>query len=349
MGQTFPLSLCALWFFLEHWAFDSNSVTLEMRLSAFPRTCCFVFDCCELSMLKIRLRCKLNVCSDFFLRLSLDMCGHFLTFLVYQWFVNILVFNIWFLKEETGKKNVRGVKKGTASLFFKMYLLLYGCLGLCCCLWTFIAWAGATFSWGARTSHGGGFSCCGPQALGAWALVVVVHGLSCSVACGIFLEQGLNPCPLHWQADSHPLYHQGCLGCVCILSCFICVWLCVTAWTIAHQAPLSMGFPRQECWSGLPHPPLGDLPNPVIEPTFLMSPTLAGGFLTTSATWEAWGPTSLYLWEVTLARGGGACISERRCSNNGCPPLCLQLWSEGVISDQITDARYLEDEFFYST
>ena len=40
----------------------------------------------------------------FFLHLSLDMCGHFLIFLVYQWFVNILVFNIWFLKEETGKK-----------------------------------------------------------------------------------------------------------------------------------------------------------------------------------------------------------------------------------------------------
>ena len=48
-----------------------------------------------------------------------------------------------------------------------------------------------------------------------------------------------------------------------------------------------MGFSRQECWSGLPCPPPGDLPDPGIEPTSLMSPALAGGFLTTTATWEA--------------------------------------------------------------
>ena len=39
--------------------------------------------------------------------------------------------------------------------------------------------------------------------------VVVVHGPSCSAACGIFPDQGLNPCPLHWQADSQPLRHRG--------------------------------------------------------------------------------------------------------------------------------------------
>ena len=39
--------------------------------------------------------------------------------------------------------------------------------------------------------------------------VVVAHRLSCSAACGIFLDQGSNPCPLHWQADSQPLRHQG--------------------------------------------------------------------------------------------------------------------------------------------
>ena len=38
---------------------------------------------------------------------------------------------------------------------------------------------------------------------------VVAHGPSCSVACGIFPDQGSNPCPLHWQADSQPLRHQG--------------------------------------------------------------------------------------------------------------------------------------------
>ena len=39
--------------------------------------------------------------------------------------------------------------------------------------------------------------------------VVVAHGLSCSVACGIFPDQGSNPYPLHWQADSQPLDHEG--------------------------------------------------------------------------------------------------------------------------------------------
>ena len=39
--------------------------------------------------------------------------------------------------------------------------------------------------------------------------VIVAHGLSCSAACGIFPDQGSNPCPLHWQADSKPLRHQG--------------------------------------------------------------------------------------------------------------------------------------------
>ena len=39
--------------------------------------------------------------------------------------------------------------------------------------------------------------------------VIVAHGPSCSTACGIFPDQGLNPCPLHWQADSQPLCHQG--------------------------------------------------------------------------------------------------------------------------------------------
>ena len=52
-------------------------------------------------------------------------------------------------------------------------------------------------------------------------------------------------------------------------------------------APLFVGFSRQEYWSGLPCPPPGDLPNPGIEPMSLRSPVLAGGFFTTSTTWEA--------------------------------------------------------------
>ena len=61
--------------------------------------------------------------------------------------------------------------------------------------------------------------------------------------------------------------------CVCVCVC-VCSQKCLTLatlWTVAHQAPLSMGFPRQEYWSGLPFPPPGDLPHPGIE---LTSPAL---------------------------------------------------------------------------
>ena len=58
-------------------------------------------------------------------------------------------------------------------------------------------------------------------------------------------------------------------------------------WTIAQQAPLSMGFSRQEYLSGLPCPTPGHLPDTGIEPESLRSPSLAGGFLTANAAWEA--------------------------------------------------------------
>ena len=77
------------------------------------------------------------------------------------------------------------------------------------------------------------------------------------------------------------------LLCACTLSRFSHVQFSVTPWTIAHQAPPSMGFSRQKYWSGLPCPPPGDLPDPEIEPLSLMSSALAGGFFTSSATWEA--------------------------------------------------------------
>ena len=73
-----------------------------------------------------------------------------------------------------------------------------------------------------------------------------------------------------------------------------CVWVSlsvmsdsVTPWTLACQAPLSMGFSRQEYWSRLPCPPPGDLPSPGIKFTCLTSPALAGVFFATSVTWEA--------------------------------------------------------------
>ena len=61
----------------------------------------------------------------------------------------------------------------------------------------------------------------------------------------------------------------------------------MTLWTVARLAPLSMGFSRQECWSGWSCPPPGELPYPRIKPTSLISPALAGGFFTTNATREA--------------------------------------------------------------
>ena len=69
-----------------------------------------------------------------------------------------------------------------------------------------------------------------------------------------------------------------------VLSQFSRVQLFATLWTIAHQAPLSMGFSRQEYWSELPCTSAGDLPDPGIKRVSLMSPALAGVFFTTSTT-----------------------------------------------------------------
>jgi len=63
--------------------------------------------------------------------------------------------------------------------------------------------------------------------------------------------------------------------------------LFATPWTVTYQVPLSLGFSRQEYWSGLPCLQQGTLPNPGIKPTSLTSPAWAGSFFTTSATWEA--------------------------------------------------------------
>ena len=68
--------------------------------------------------------------------------------------------------------------------------------------------------------------------------------------------------------------------------------LFVTPRTTACQAPLSMEFSRQEYWSGLPFPPLGDLPDSGIEPASLVSPVLAGRFFTSVPTWN---PNFIYI------------------------------------------------------
>ena len=60
------------------------------------------------------------------------------------------------------------------------------------------------------------------------------------------------------------------------------IQLCETPWTVAHKAPLSIEFLRQEYWNGLPLPSAGDLPTPGTEPMFLMFATLAGNYLVPS-------------------------------------------------------------------
>ena len=66
-------------------------------------------------------------------------------------------------------------------------------------------------------------------------------------------------------------------GNACVVSHFSRVRLCSTAWTVARQVPLSVGFSRQEYWSELPCLSPEDLPSPGVKPVSLMSPALAGG------------------------------------------------------------------------
>ena len=93
-----------------------------------------------------------------------------------------------------------------------------------------------------------------------------------------------------------------------MLDFFSRLQLFVILWTLAFQAPLFMGFSRQEYWSGLPCPPPGDLPDPGIKPVSLACPGLARGFFTTSATWDA--PST--------------CLSSVQFSSvtQSCPTLC---------------------------
>ena len=74
---------------------------------------------------------------------------------------------------------------------------------------------------------------------------------------------------------------------MCTCTCLLVSDSFETPWTVVYQPPLSLGFCRQECRSGLPFPSPGDLPDPGIEPVSLVSPAWASGFFTTSASWEA--------------------------------------------------------------
>ena len=109
-------------------------------------------------------------------------------------FFTFLLFNI-------GKIYVLWCFVDNMLRILKSYLFL-AMLGLHCSARAFSRYReqGLLSSFSARASHCSGFSCCG--ALGAWAAVAVVHGLSYPSACGIFPEQGSNLCPLHCKVDS---------------------------------------------------------------------------------------------------------------------------------------------------
>ena len=120
---------------------------------------------------------------------------------------NTDMYSITFL----GDPNYANVLCSATDFFFLINLFIYfGCAGssfLCegfLQLWQ----ARATVHRGARASHYRGLLLwnTGSRCTGS---VVVVHRPSCSAACGIFPDQGSNPCPLNWQADSQPLRHQG--------------------------------------------------------------------------------------------------------------------------------------------
>ena len=116
------------------------------------------------------------------------------------------------------------------SSFFILIYLFLAVLGLCCYM---------------------GFS-----------LIAGSRGYS-SMRCSSFLLQGIL---LLKSIGSRAPSLSSCGVCACVLSCFCCVWLLETSWTVDHQAPLSMEFSRQEYWSGLPLPSPGDFPNSGIEP-----------------------------------------------------------------------------------
>ena len=131
---------------------------------------------------------------------------------------------------------------------------------------------------------------------------------------------------------------------ICTLACSLsCVWLFATSWTVAHQAPLSMGFSKQEYWSGVPFPPLEDLPNPGIEP---VSPAWQADFLPLSHLGNP-GGIPIYLNPVCLSSGVMCNLPCRRvihaCSLSSDKAVCAsgrQMWAE-VTSAIPLDVRYM--------
>ena len=110
--------------------------------------------------------------------------------------------------------NISSYICAASSFFFLNFIYLFIYLWLC---WVFVSVrrpSPVVASRGHSSSRCAGLSPSWPLLLRSTGSrhagsVIVAHGPSCSAACGIFPDQGSNPCPLHWQADSQPLHHQG--------------------------------------------------------------------------------------------------------------------------------------------
>ena len=118
------------------------------------------------------------------------------------------------IKKAGSKVKIRTCSVFLFVCFLNLFIYLFIYFWLC---WVFISVRGLSLvvaSGGHSSSRCAGLSLSRPLLLRSTGSrragsVVVAHGPSCSTACGIFPDHGSNPCPLHWQADSQPLRHQG--------------------------------------------------------------------------------------------------------------------------------------------
>ena len=122
------------------------------------------------------------------------------------------------------------------------------------------------------------------------------------------------PCPLPLPVQMNPVNHE------------CAEWHqsrqpSVALWTVAPQAPLSLGFSRQGYWSGLPCPPPGGLPDPGTEPACLTFHALAGGFFTPSPTWELFAIYCHYI-KATTIHNNHSCLKFYFC-NFSMVAICL--------------------------
>ena len=131
-------------------------------------------------------------------------------------------------------------------MFFFLILFIYLFIYLWLC-WVFVSVRGLSLvatSGGHSSLRCAGLSLSQPLLLRSTGSrragsVIVAHGLSCSAACGIFPDEGSNPCPLHWQADSQPLRHQGSPD----TDGFHTLLYCCSPWVVLNiSLPVVLGY-----------------------------------------------------------------------------------------------------------